>query len=77
MDNQLYPLPLGFKIVFGICILALEIPLWRMVVIYFTHTKELERRYWGKNRKWMEEQVGRAIIAGIALIIFAVIVLKV
>lgn len=75
--DGLYPLPIGLKIIFAIAILLLEIPLWYMVVYYFAHTKELQKRYWGKNRKWLEEQVGRCIIAGIALIAFAVMILRI
>jgi hypothetical protein len=73
----LYPLPISLKIIFAIVIMLLEIPLWYTVVYYFAHTKELQKRYWGKNRKWLEEQIGRCIVAGIGLIVMAVIVLRI
>jgi hypothetical protein len=75
--DGLYPLPIGAKIIFVIVIALLEFPLWYMVVYYFAHTKELQKRYWGKNRRWLEDQIGKCIIAGIGLIVFAVIILRI
>jgi hypothetical protein len=75
--DGLYPLPIGMKIVFSIVIMLLEIVLWHTVIYYFTHTKELEKRYWGKNRKWLEGQIGSCVIAGMALIVLAIMVLRI
>ena len=75
--DGLYPLPIGLKIIFAFVIILLELPLWYMVIHYFTHTKEMQKRYWGKNRKWLEEQIGRCIVSAIGLIILAVMVLSI
>ena len=58
------------KILLTVALALLEIAALYPVIFYFRHTKELQKRYWGKNRKWLEDQISRCVIAGMAIPVF-------
>jgi uncharacterized Tic20 family protein len=63
------------KIFFTVFVLILDFFLLLGPLHYYRNKKEFERRYWGKNRVWLKDQVSMSITKAVLITVFLVAIL--